>query len=104
MRSRAYVRVGSSLVALAILLGCSTAFSPSTPPTVFSDYHSQKPGAIHKITPKDLPAPFESKSVDNGPKLVPKPADAWPQAPPGFKVEQYATGLQNPRLIRTAPN
>ena len=23
---------------------------------------------------------------------------------PGFKVEQYATGLENPRMIRTAPN
>jgi glucose/arabinose dehydrogenase len=51
-----------------------------------------------------LPAPFATKSVDNGPKLVPKPADAWPEAPPGFKVEQYATDLQNPRLIRAAPN
>jgi glucose/arabinose dehydrogenase len=59
---------------------------------------------IHKITPRDLPAPFETKSVDNGPKLVPKPDSAWPEAPPGFKVEQYATGLENPRLIRPAPN
>ena len=23
---------------------------------------------------------------------------------PGFKVEQYAAGLENPRMIRTAPN
>jgi glucose/arabinose dehydrogenase len=35
---------------------------------------------------------------------VPKPADAWPKAPAGFKVEQYTTGLDNPRLMRTAPN
>ena len=27
-----------------------------------------------------------------------------PIAPKGFKVELYATGLDNPRLIRTAPN
>jgi glucose/arabinose dehydrogenase len=42
--------------------------------------------------------------VDNGPHLVPRPKDAWPQAPPGFKVELYADGFDNPREIRTAPN
>jgi glucose/arabinose dehydrogenase len=85
------------------LVACSSAFSPSTQ-VVFTDYKGQQPGVIHKITTRDLPAPFESKSVDNGPKLVPKPADAWPQAPAGFKVDQYAVGLENPRLIRPAPN
>jgi glucose/arabinose dehydrogenase len=29
---------------------------------------------------------------------------AWPKAPAGFQVQQYATGLDNPRLMRTAPN
>src|SRR5947208_3444526 len=33
-----------------------------------------------------------------------RPKDAWPQGPPGFKVSLYASGLDNPRLIRTAPN
>ena len=28
----------------------------------------------------------------------------WPQAPAGFKVALYYTGLDQPRLIRTAPN
>src|SRR5262249_51103697 len=41
---------------------------------------------------------------DNGPSLTAKPDDAWPQAPAGFKVQLYAKGLNNPRLIRTAPN
>jgi glucose/arabinose dehydrogenase len=52
----------------------------------------------------DLPAPNPSESVDNGPTLVPRPEGAWPVAPKGFKVELYATNLDNPRLIRTAPN
>ena len=52
----------------------------------------------------DLPAPAPQQSVDNGPPLVPRPANAWPMAPKGFKVELYATGLDNPRLLRTAPN
>ena len=53
---------------------------------------------------QDLPQPYFSKSSNNGPDLVARPQDAWPKAPPGFKVEQYATGLDNPRLITTAPN
>src|ERR1700722_7506449 len=60
--------------------------------TAFSDYRQQKPGVMHKITPADLPAPYATQSVDNGPHLVPRPQGAWPQALPGFKVELYAEG------------
>ncbi|HET8667757.1 MAG TPA: sorbosone dehydrogenase family protein [Terriglobales bacterium] len=76
----------------------------ATDSTPFSDFRQQKPGAVHKITVSDLPKPFATKSVDNGADIVARPAGAWPQAPPGFKVELYASGLDNPRLIRTAPN
>lgn len=58
----------------------------------------------HHITVKDLPQPYATESVDNGPRVVARPANAVPQAPAGFKVELYAGGLANPRLIRTAPN
>ena len=70
----------------------------------FNDYRTQAPGVEHKITVNDLPAPYASKAVDNGPRLVPRPKDAWPKAPAGFKVELYASGLENPRELRTAPN
>ena len=33
-----------------------------------------------------------------------RPTNAWPQAPAGFKVELFATGLDEPRKIITAPN
>ncbi len=69
-----------------------------------ADYSQQKPGTFRKITLADLPQPFESESVDNGPQQTARPADAWPQALPGFKVEMYATGLDYPRLMRTAPS
>jgi glucose/arabinose dehydrogenase len=75
---------------------------PPTPP--FTDFRFEKPGVTRKITVKDLPAPYATSSAGNGPQVVPRPASAWPQAPRGFKVELYATGLENPRLIRTAPN
>src|SRR5271170_63572 len=85
------------------------ADGPPAQPTLtgkaaFTDYSQEAPGVRRKVTVADLPAPYATTSVDNGPKLVPKPADAWPKAPAGFKVEQYATGLDDPRLIRFAPN
>ncbi len=73
-----------------------------TPP--FTDYRYESPGTERKITARDLPQPYATKSAGNPPDVAPRPADVWPQAPAGFKVEQYATGLDNPRLTRTAPN
>jgi glucose/arabinose dehydrogenase len=70
----------------------------------FIDYRSMKPGTFRKITTADLPKPFATESARNTPMLVPRPADAWPQAAPGFKVDLYATGLDGPRQIRIAPN
>jgi glucose/arabinose dehydrogenase len=72
--------------------------------TTFSDYKTETPGTLHKITVADLPQPYATKAVDNGPRMVARPKDAWPKAPSGFKVELYASGLDNPRLIRRAPN
>jgi mono/diheme cytochrome c family protein len=75
---------------------------PSRPP--FTDFRVEKPGVVRKITVADLPAPFASQSAGNAPRVVPRPEGVWPQALPGFKVELYASDLENPRLIRTAPN
>jgi glucose/arabinose dehydrogenase/mono/diheme cytochrome c family protein len=77
------------------------AAPPSAP---FTDYRFEKPGTVRKITVQDLPQPFATKSADNGPKVVARPNDAWPKTLPGFSVQQYASGLKNPRLIVTAPN
>lgn len=71
---------------------------------VFSDYRQQRPGVVHRITPADLPRPYATHSAMNSPRTVEKPADAWPQVPAGFKVTLYASGLDAPRLLRTAPN
>ena len=74
------------------------------PPTPFTDFRYEKPGAMHKITANDLPQPYATRSANNGPEVVARPANAWPVALPGFKVELYAAGLDNPRTLRTAPN
>jgi glucose/arabinose dehydrogenase len=51
-----------------------------------------------------LPGPYATVSVDSGPRLVSRPAEAWPRVRAGFKVDEFLTGLDNPRLLRTAPN
>ncbi len=101
-----------------------TASASTGDPTTYADWNQQHPGAHRRITPADLPAPAPGEAVDNTPHLIPRPADAWPQAPAGYKVTLYAGGdaapmqrsdnKQNmeqsggtftmPRLIRTAPN
>src|SRR5258708_20418152 len=68
------------------------------------DFTSDSPGVRHKITQADLPAPYASPSAEGTPHLMKRPEGAWPKVPPGFKVDEYATGLSNPRMIRTAPN
>jgi len=74
------------------------------PQPPFTDFRVEEPGKIRKITAPELPAPYVTDSANNGPQVVARPADAWPKAPQGFTVQLYATGLDNPRLIRTAPN
>ena len=70
----------------------------------FTDALHESPGTRRHLTWADLPAPAPDQSVDNGPTVVARPDNAWPVAPAGFKVSMYATGLDNPRLLRTAPN
>jgi len=89
------------LIALPVTASAQTNTGQSS----FHDWSKQKPGVRWKTTVEDLPAPNEPESVDNGPTLVPRPKDAWPQAPAGFKVQLYQDGIfKEPRLLRTAPN
>jgi glucose/arabinose dehydrogenase len=68
------------------------------------DYKGVKAGNFRKITVADLPKPFATESARNNARIVPRPADAWPQAPAGFKVDLFASELQGPRQTRLAPN
>lgn len=83
--------------------GTSKLNAPA-PKAPFTDFRYEKPGTTRKITVSDLPLPYATQSANNGPDLVARPDNAWPVAPEGFKVELFETGLDNPRLLRTAPN
>src|SRR5271170_1591836 len=62
------------------------------------------PYTILRYAVWDLTARHGTTLACNSPQVVARPENAWPQVPAGFKVELYATGLDQPRLIRTAPN
>ena len=109
LRSRRHLAGAVCLVGLLVLSAVTyvakadgqAAPQPTAP---FSDYRVEKAGVMHRITVADLPKPFATEAANNGPKLVPRPEGATPVGLPGYTVSLYADGLENPRLIRSAPN
>lgn len=111
LRTQALICTIFCLVAIAAVGIAKRAIASSTPAGnvltgqgAFTDAAHQSPGTRRHLTVNDLPGPAPDQSVDNGPSMIPRPSNAWPVAPKGFKVELYATGLDNPRLLRLAPN
>ena len=90
----------------------STTSTPSPAPTdrvltgaeALGDWTTDQPGVKRRITVADLPAPAPDESVSNSPKGVDRPSGAMPKAPPGFTVNEFATGLDHPRVVRVAPD
>ena len=113
---RAGLRSGAALVVLTLIVltivsiwlyrpgGQSRNTVRAADSSVFSDYRSQSPGRSHQIGLQDLPQPYATSAADSPAPAVKRPAKAWPQAPAGFAVTLYASGLDGPRLMRTAPN
>jgi glucose/arabinose dehydrogenase len=70
----------------------------------YGDWRADGPGIRRYIKPSDLPAPYQSSSAANVVSVVAKPPDARLNVPLGFTVKPLASGLNQPRLIRVAPN
>jgi glucose/arabinose dehydrogenase len=116
MRIRALVPAASLLVALPFMAPpaaqprAGSGESPSrsgavlTGKAAFGDWRADAPGRRRRIAPADLPPPYATRSAGNPPRVVPRPADAAPKAPPGFDVALFASGLARPRALRVAPN
>ncbi len=60
--------------------------------------------SVTGFTIDDLPPPYASGSAHNSSHVIRRPAGAQLRVPPGFKVEEYATGFNDPRFLLTAPN
>jgi glucose/arabinose dehydrogenase len=73
-------------------------------PLAFGDWTRDAPGVRRRLTPADLPPPYATGSAANYGRIVPRPSGAVPKVPPGFTVEEFASGLSGPRLLRVAPN
>ena len=89
---------GSSPLALADDDGVRTGAA------AYGDWRTDAPGVRRKLTEADMPPPGASHSVSNPPRVVARPDGAWPKAPEGFVVSQFASGLNEPRVVRVAPN
>src|SRR5690349_4167765 len=50
-----------------------------------------------------LPPPFATPSSRNNPRVVEKPDGARLQVPAGFSVDEYASGLEHPRIMIYGP-
>ncbi len=68
------------------------------------DWTTDAPGVRRKITVDDLATPYDTPSADNHPRVVGRPDGAWPKAPQGFEVTEFAAKLVEPRVIVRAPN
>ena len=91
-------------ISVALALPEGESGTMLTGAAAFSTAVTEKPGTFRKITVADLPAPFSTPSSANQSHIVPRPADASLQVPPGFQVQLFATGFEQPRELRTAPN
>jgi glucose/arabinose dehydrogenase len=95
------------LVALAVAVSPAAVVPAAevlTGRAAMGDWTTDAPGVRRRITVSDLPAPNAEESVNNPPRLVPRPGGASPRVPEGFAVKEFARDLGGPRVIVTAPN
>ncbi len=75
----------------------------------FGGWERDAPGIRRHIKPADLPAPVnhndpEKPDYERMAKVVDAPQGATPKVPKGFTVKVLASDLNQPRVIRVAPN
>jgi glucose/arabinose dehydrogenase len=65
---------------------------------------AEQPGTSFHVKANDLPKPYATPAADNSSQTIPRPPGAMPQAPKGFAVSIFASGLKHPRFMELAPN
>lgn len=107
------MRASTALTSLSLtfgLLASAEAQEVRTGEDAFGTWEDDAPGVRRHITPADLPPPThdendpEAPDFERMPQVVPAPEGTMPNVPDGFTVEVFASGLNEPRVIRTAPN
>jgi glucose/arabinose dehydrogenase len=106
MRHARWAAVVSTAVACAAAAQTAKVL---TGKAALGGWRTDAPGVQRRLVPGDMAAPrtdgaLEEADTRNRPAVVPRPGQAMPKAPAGFHVAQLATGLDQPRTIRVAPN
>lgn len=83
----------AAMLAFGAALAANTAFAIDA-----------KPGDRLKVTPADMPEPYETRSATNPSRSIDRPEDAELQAPAGFRVNVFAEGLRDARWLAVAGN
>jgi glucose/arabinose dehydrogenase len=98
----------AALAALALVaLGWAAAADPlelRTDGAAYGDWTTDAPGVRRRIVVRDMPPPKATKSAANFSHVIARPDGALPRVPPGFRVAEFASGFNEPRIIVTAPN
>jgi glucose/arabinose dehydrogenase len=82
-----------------LLTGAACAQTSATGPAI-----SNSPLGHYDIKPTDLPPPNATEDATNPPRVIPRPADAKLNLPPGFAVDTFAEGFTQPRWMALARN
>ncbi len=100
----------TSLSLALVLLAPVYAQGVRTGADAFGSWEDDAPGVRRLIRPADLPPPTladndpEAPDFENMAEVVEAPEGTMPDVPEGFSVEVFARGLNQPRVIRIAPN
>src|SRR5262249_33868494 len=104
--------IAAVIIAVSLLAGLANAHNSSVlaqnavleGKAADGDWRSDAPVIRRHIRASDLLAPYASPPSGNPVAVVEKPANAQLKVLPGFEVKLFASGLNQPRLIRVAPN
>jgi glucose/arabinose dehydrogenase len=103
------VRIVIAIFLLMVTAGLSSPRGADQPElrtgqAALGGWRTDAPGVRRKITVEDLPPPYATSSAVDVADIVARPPHARLKVPPGFVVQEFASGLKDPRLIRVAPN
>jgi hypothetical protein len=106
------MRGSAFLMSVPVLLLALPALSQGTEvrtgTAAFGDWRTDAPGVRRLIKASDVPAPATGTdpeaSIGITAKVVQPPQGALPKVPDGFAVQVFATGFNQPRTLRVAPN
>jgi glucose/arabinose dehydrogenase len=96
--------LGGILGLTAILQGCDAIPSQRSPQSTLPLKVSTLSPQPIQIRVGDLPAPFKTESASKTPQVIPRPANATLQVPPGFTANLFAQNLSRPRWLMVGPN